>query len=214
MSKSQRRRLNRLPSIPLGTAFFLVCQTASMFVLSGCRESDVQDKTTDTQADVTPQVADADAHTVDQDDESQAPLVTDPRFPWSVPHDWIFDETPRQMRLATYMAPVEGGQQEIAVTRFPGRVGGELANINRWRGQMGHPPVTEEQLEEKIERFSSDGFDGYQTRIDSNSGVMIAIAVFDQSTEQTWFVRATLPDSETADQLESEISAMARTIMQ
>ncbi|UPT73757.1 MAG: hypothetical protein M0D55_18210 [Elusimicrobiota bacterium] len=32
------------------------------------------------------------------------------------------------------------------MTAFPGDVGGELANVNRWRGQIGLPPLEEAGL--------------------------------------------------------------------
>ena len=152
--------------------------------------------------------------TVQTTEESPSQLRTDPGFPWMVPSDWKLDETPRQMRIATYMAPTSEGDQEVAVTRFPGRVGGELANINRWRGQMGLSPINESELEENIERFTSDGFDGYQLRIESDRGAMLTAAVFDESTNQTWFVRTTLSNADLADQLESDVFDMARSIMQ
>ncbi len=144
--------------------------------------------------------------------ETDAGASADPGFPWAVPEGWVLDETPRQMRIATYMAPTASGEQEIAVTRFPGRVGGELANINRWRGQMGLTPISESDLEDSIERFTADGYDGYTVRIDSDRGTMLAAGVFDQSINQTWFVRATLPDAALADQLEDDVFGMARSI--
>jgi hypothetical protein len=160
----------------------------------------------------------ADVPAIDEPDtatqsEEAAPATTDPRYPWAIPEGWVLDETPRRMRIATYMAPTPSGDQEVAVTRFPGRVGGELANINRWRGQMGLTPIAEADLEQYIERFSADGFDGYQVRIDSPQGVMLAAGVFDNSIEQTWFVRATLTEAAKADAIETDFFAMAKSIM-
>lgn len=137
---------------------------------------------------------------------------------WVVPENWTKDETPRSMRLATYTIPTESGTQEVAISRFPGHVGGTLANINRWRGQMGLQPINESQLESSVRRFSiSDSqadSNGYQTRIESEQGVMIAVALFDESINQTWFVRATLATLELADELEEEIVEFALSILQ
>ena len=122
------------------------------------------------------------------------------------------------MRLATYMIPTEAGDQEVAVTRFPGQVGGVLANINRWRGQMGLQPIAEPELADNIDEFtlqtSNGSFDGYLTRIESVQGVMIAVAIFQESINQTWFVRSTLPNPEIADQLQDQIIEFARSIAQ
>ncbi|MFG0242376.1 MAG: hypothetical protein ACF8R9_06280 [Phycisphaerales bacterium JB054] len=132
--------------------------------------------------------------------------------PWTVPDGWTEDTEPRPMRLATYLAPDADGAVEVAVTRFAGRVGGELANINRWRGQMGLPALDEAGLEAAIVRFASSGYDGYQTRIESAGGVMLAAGVYDEAIDQTWFLRATLADAASADRLESDLFAMARSI--
>jgi hypothetical protein len=132
--------------------------------------------------------------------------------PWEVPEGWVLDPTPRQMRIATYLADAPSGQVEIAITRFPGDVGGVLANINRWRGQMGLGPVSETNLESTISRFEAPGFSGYETRIESERGVMIAVGVHDQSIDQTWFVRATVDNPQAADEVQEQLFAMARSI--
>lgn len=122
------------------------------------------------------------------------------------------------MRLATFIVPTEAGDQEVAVTRFPGQVGGVLANINRWRGQMGLQPITEPQLAGFVDQFTLEtpkgSFDGYQTRVESEQGVMIAVGLFQESINQTWFVRSTLPNPEIADQLQDQIIEFARSIAQ
>jgi hypothetical protein len=43
------------------------------------------------------------------------------------------------MRVASYTLP---GGTECSVISLPGSAGGDLANVNRWRGQMGLPDVT------------------------------------------------------------------------
>jgi hypothetical protein len=40
------------------------------------------------------------------------------------------------MRYATLKAPVDG-RIDVSVTVLPGEAGGELANVNSWRGQIG-----------------------------------------------------------------------------
>jgi hypothetical protein len=35
------------------------------------------------------------------------------------------------------------GKVDVSVIMLPGPAGGELANVNRWRGQIGLPPVDE-----------------------------------------------------------------------
>lgn len=191
----------------------MACQLALACALVACDKASVQEEQIAKGTENIP----APETTYEPDSGQQAETndagaSTAPGFPWAVPEGWVLDETPRQMRIATYMAPTESGEQEIAVTRFPGRVGGELANINRWRGQMGLTPIGPGELENQIERYTADGYDGYEVRIDSDRGTMLAAGVFDESVNQTWFVRATLSDATTADQLEADVFGMARSI--
>ncbi len=144
-------------------------------------------------------------------DEDDRAATTSDAEPWATPEGWTRDAEPRPMRLATYMAPDADGPVEVAISRFPGRVGGELANINRWRGQMGLPPVDATGLEGVITRFDAPGYDGYETRIDSPQGTMLAAGVYDESADQTWFVRTTTTDA-AADRLQDTVFGVARSI--
>ena len=63
---------------------------------------------------------------------------------WSLPKGW--SELPGGgMRFATFKAPYPG-KLEGTVVVLPGQAGGELANVNRWRGQIGLPPMDEPAL--------------------------------------------------------------------
>jgi hypothetical protein len=64
---------------------------------------------------------------------------------WSLPAGW--KELPgNAMRAATFELPKGPGKAEVTVVTLPGDVGGELANVNRWRGQLALPPVSEADL--------------------------------------------------------------------
>lgn len=63
---------------------------------------------------------------------------------WSLPKGW--SELPGGgMRFATFKAPY-AGKLEGTVVVLPGPAGGELANVNRWRGQIGLPALDEAGL--------------------------------------------------------------------
>lgn len=57
---------------------------------------------------------------------------------WTLPKGWT-EEKGGGMRFATLKAPTPG-KLDISVVYLPGDAGGELANVNRWRGQIGLPP--------------------------------------------------------------------------
>ena len=61
---------------------------------------------------------------------------------WKAPEGWQ-EGGPSPMRAATITIPAEGDPLELTVTTFGG---GLLSNVNRWRGQLGLPPVDERGL--------------------------------------------------------------------
>ncbi len=64
---------------------------------------------------------------------------------WTLPRGWTETRGGGSMRFATLKPPVEG-RIDVSVTVLPGAAGGELANVNRWRGQIGLPPLDEPAL--------------------------------------------------------------------
>lgn len=70
-----------------------------------------------------------------------------PALAWTVPAGWSAGPE-RPMRKATLLIPGEGGGPgaELSVTAFPGDVGGNLANVNRWRQQLALPAIGEAEL--------------------------------------------------------------------
>lgn len=69
-------------------------------------------------------------------DPSQAPAST--AMDWKDPVGWN-REAGSGFRVASFRLP---GSAECSVVSLSGAAGGELANVNRWRGQMGLGDVT------------------------------------------------------------------------
>ena len=63
---------------------------------------------------------------------------------WSVPKGWT-ETQGSGMRFAT-LTPPGGIKAELAVVVLPGAAGGEPANVNRWRGQIGLQPLDDNAL--------------------------------------------------------------------
>jgi hypothetical protein len=64
---------------------------------------------------------------------------------WTAPIGWI-EGPPRSMREVTFFLD-ESRSAECYVSVLSGTAGGDAANLNRWRGQMGLPPLDAAQLD-------------------------------------------------------------------
>ena len=62
---------------------------------------------------------------------------------YTPPSGWK-EAPPRAMRLVTFLPPGEGKQPELYLSQPIG--GSLLDNVNRWRGEVGLPPVREADL--------------------------------------------------------------------
>ena len=109
---------------------------------------------------------------------------------WKLPKGWTQSRSPGGMRYATLVPPATPGTLDVSVVVLPGPAGGELANVNRWRGQIGLPPLDEAALgaqrkqvktragDVSLYDFSSEGTK--RTRV---------VAGFTVSKGNTWFVK-------------------------
>ncbi len=60
-------------------------------------------------------------------------------------------QTANPPRLATFSVRGQNYIADLAITRFPGAVGSDLMNLNRWRGQIGLPPVDSTDRGESVD---------------------------------------------------------------
>ena len=78
--------------------------------------------------------------------------TTNPAKPlWKVPSEWQ-EQSPGQINLAKWVVGSDsgGGSAEVTVSAFPGDVGGLLANVNRWRGQVGLGNISQSDLSSHV----------------------------------------------------------------
>src|SRR5262249_22321427 len=62
------------------------------------------------------------------------PTADGPALTWTAPATWK-PKAASAMRKGSYAVPGDGGvEADMSITSFGGAVGGELANLNRWRG--------------------------------------------------------------------------------
>jgi len=85
------------------------------------------------------------------------PTANGPSLVWSAPAAWR-PKSGSAMRKGSYAVPGPGGAEaDLSITAFPGDVGGDLANVNRWRGQVQLPPLGPGELEAGVSRIQANG---------------------------------------------------------
>ena len=114
------------------------------------------------------------------------------------------------MRVATLEVGKPPQVLEIVVSQFPGDVGGILANVNRWRQQVGLEPVTDAQLPELVEAFDNGSFTGHTMRLDWPQQTLIGAAIYEPAADRTWFVKALGPPA-VIDLHEQEVFQFSRS---
>jgi hypothetical protein len=73
-----------------------------------------------------------------------------PKLKYVLPDGWK-EKALTQMRVASFSVSENGKDADISVVPLGGMSGGDLANVNRWRGQVGLPQVDENTLEKSAE---------------------------------------------------------------
>jgi hypothetical protein len=109
---------------------------------------------------------------------------------WTLPKGWTQAEG-GQMRFATLKPPVTG-KIDASVVVLPGPAGGELANVNRWRGQIGLPPLDEAALSaaRKVMKTKAGALRVYDFTSDQAPRSRL-VAGLTENEGNTWFVKLT-----------------------
>ena len=81
-----------------------------------------------------------------------------PPLKYTLPAGWKEKEL-TQMRVASFSVSENGKQADVSVIPMSGMAGGNLANVNRWRGQVGLQPLDEAGVQKTAEKVSVAGLD-------------------------------------------------------
>ncbi len=116
-----------------------------------------------------------------------APVIPTPE--WKVPEGWE-EQPPSGPRVATFAVKGEGeAALDVSVTSFPGSMGGPLANLNRWRGQLGLEGIDVPiELLEYVDEREVDGRPAHLVELANGERGMLAVMIL--SEEGSWFVKA------------------------
>lgn len=109
-----------------------------------------------------------------------------PKVSYRMPKSWE-EFNPSGIRKANFKIKSDDGTAEVTILTFPGDVGGTLANINRWRSQLGLTPAVTEDLDELGEPYRIGNHKALYVRLEGESqSILGAILPFHGNT---WFFK-------------------------
>ena len=109
---------------------------------------------------------------------------------WSLPKGWTEVQGGGPMRFAT-LTPAGPGKAEVSVIVLPGPAGGELANVNRWRGQIGLGPIEETALASarKVVKSKAGAVNLYDFTSEGQLRSRMVTAMLSTPDGNTWFLK-------------------------
>lgn len=176
---------------------------ASLAWLAGCGDD------ADVRSYDVPREQNANAHPRDTP-QASAPID------WLVPEGWRELAGTRPMRIATFEADGPDGTLQIAVSVLPGNAGGILANVNRWRGQLGLGAIARTDLDKHVESLAIEGSEAClvdlaqadpSTEGNQPRRIIVAVVPLD---ETTWFVKA-IDNSSVVEPHKNAVAQFARS---
>jgi hypothetical protein len=104
---------------------------------------------------------------------------------WTVPSGWL-EKPANGFRLGSFDIQGENaGKADVAITSFPGSVGTELGNVNRWRGELALAPI--EQIDPAPEAVTVDSIQGKLYDI-AGASARTVVAVVPRDGK-SWFIK-------------------------
>jgi len=78
-----------------------------------------------------------------------------PAAHWQKPAGWQEQPLDSIRKGSFLVSGADGASADMSVTVFPGDVGGDLANVNRWRGQVGLGPIDDAALGQAVQSIDA-----------------------------------------------------------
>jgi len=118
--------------------------------------------------------------------------TTAPRLQWKIPDGWT-EVPPSAMRYASFSADAGEEKIDISIVTFPGEGGSDIENVNRWRGQIGLPPMSEAGATSQITTLKAG--DATFAMVDIAGANARTLAAWIRRDARVWFFKATGPSA-------------------
>ncbi|HVO32434.1 MAG TPA: hypothetical protein VMU17_00880 [Elusimicrobiota bacterium] len=114
---------------------------------------------------------------------------------WKLPSGWV-EQPASSMRLGSFLAKGSNGQSvDISVVPLSGDAGGDLANVNRWRGQINLDPISQAELPANSQSITPGGrtmllvdFVSRDLEVDNKYPKRLVAAIYKQGG-RSWFFK-------------------------
>ena len=91
------------------------------------------------------------------------------------------------MRVASFEISENGKTADVSVIPLGGMAGGDFANVNRWRGQVGLSPLADDDLHALAEKIAVG--DQPAELYDVAGGTQRIVAVIFHRNDTAWFFK-------------------------
>lgn len=170
-----------------------VCRTGFALVLmgflAGCGGGDAEY----VEVEAPPESEQAPMASAAHDHDHAAP--EGPGFAYTLPEGWRQIPTQSMQLLSLEAGQPPNIPASVSVSAFPGDVGGQVANINRWRRQVGLGPVDPEAARSFVQPVTLSGMEGWQVDFTGpapeaagHSGMRTIVAVVSHQGN-SWFFK-------------------------
>ena len=127
---------------------------------------------------------------------SPVATATGASLTWTAPASWQPKALGTMRKGSFIVTGPNGATGDLSITAFPGAVGGELGNINRWRGQIALAPIAESELPAATNHVTANNLNFILVDLagtgDQAQRILGAMVSFDQSM---WFFKLMGPDA-------------------
>jgi hypothetical protein len=114
-------------------------------------------------------------------------IIASPNAPhvhWTTPDGWQ-QLAPTELRVGNFLVSNGDKKAEVSIIPFPGEVGTELENVNRWRRELGLPPIEENQISSETVSVGSNAGKLY----DMTGPELETLAVILEKDGTSWFFK-------------------------
>lgn len=178
----------------------------STLLFSACREAKV------TSYRVPKEVAPAAEVSADMANTT-VPTAEGHDLTWAAPASWEAKASSSMRRGSYSITGADGEIADMSITAFPGDVGGDLANVNRWRGQIQLPQIDAATLSQTSTQIAGQDVmlkvvEMANPDMATPQRILAALVNFEGST---WFFKLLGPDALVAAEKENFI-ALLKTV--